>query len=191
MSVTEPGWEPPTQEYVELFANQRDGLYQVHAHHERPLDALIPAQDVAGEIEQDGEDEQRQSKQVVETPRRGVSSGEHNADKVYGADDEQELGGPEMQVAHQSAKRNQETEGLDREGSFIRRGHIVEHFQNAGYDQYQREEDRRSACTQRIAPAGLFRRDGRRVDVVEEVRTHDAVDYIIPTVKNCAFHLLK
>ena len=78
-----------------------------------------------------------------------------------------------MQIAHQRTQRHMVADGLDRQRRLIGRGHVIEHLQHAGDDEYQHQENRCTTGTERIAPAGLGRRDSGRVQVMEEVGAHD------------------
>ena len=44
---------------VDAIPDPGDGFKQVGADHQRPADALVPTQDVAGEIQQQDENQQR------------------------------------------------------------------------------------------------------------------------------------
>ncbi len=54
------GFGSTDHELVETFSYAGDGFQQVCAHYESPADAFIPAQDIAGEIQQQGDHQQEQ-----------------------------------------------------------------------------------------------------------------------------------
>ena len=56
----------------EKITDERNGLEQVRPGEERISNALVPAYDIAGEIQQNGEDEYSQPDQVIEAARTSV-----------------------------------------------------------------------------------------------------------------------
>ena len=59
------------QERIQRSTKQRDGFDQIRTSDQRPVDALVPAQDVAGEIQQDSQYEQSHTKQIIEAGAEG------------------------------------------------------------------------------------------------------------------------
>ncbi len=135
-----PGLRSANQAGIKRRANERNGFDQVGPGNQRPVDALIPAQDVTGEIQQNRQHEQPHPKQVIETARRQISAGEDHAQQMHSRDDHQELRRPEMQIAHQSPERDEEGQGLDRKGCLARGWDVIEDLQDAGHRQHQHQD---------------------------------------------------
>ncbi len=80
-----------------------------------------------------------------------------------------------MQVAHQSAIGDEKGEGLDRDGSLVGGRDVVEHLQQAGDEQDQRQEYRQTPGCQGVTQACLSGRDGGRVEMVKKIRAHTEI----------------
>ncbi len=86
----------PTHQYcVKRITDQGDGFDQVGSGHQRPMNALVPAQDVTGKIQQDGQHQESHPQQVVEATRRSVCTGENHTQEMDERDDHQELRRPD------------------------------------------------------------------------------------------------
>ncbi|MBV6465423.1 MAG: hypothetical protein PGMFKBFP_00699 [Anaerolineales bacterium] len=166
------GFSSANGEAEEKAADERDRLEQVGPSGEGPADVHVPAQDVAGEVEQNGEDKESQPEQIVEAARGFVRGGEDHAQKVKRRDDDQRLRRPEVQVADESAEGDEIGDGLHRERGFVRAGDIVEHLQDTRHAEDEQEEDGGPARAQSVTPARLRGGDGGRVQVMEEGRAH-------------------
>ena len=167
-------FQVPGNEADERLADFWHGRQQVRPRDQCPADALVPAQDVAGEIQQERDHEQSQPEQVVEAARPGVRAGEDDSQKMDGGDHRQRLRRPEMQVAYQSAKRDEEGDLLHGLGGALHRGDVVVHLQQACHQQHQAQEDRQSARAEGVTKARLQGGDARRVQVQDKTRTRRA-----------------
>ena len=93
-----------------------------------------------------------------------------------GGNDQQKLRRPIMQVTDESAKGDMIGDRLNRKRGFIGIWNVVKHFQYPCYTEDEHEEDRCSACAQRVTPTRLCGWNGRRVEVVKEGGGHGAKD---------------
>ncbi len=127
-----PGWEPPTRLAYRAGADQRDGFDQVRPGHQRPTDALVPAQHVAGEIQQHRQHEQAHPEQVIETARRQVRAGKDHPQQVQQATITRNCAAQKCRLRTSPPNGTRKVSVWIEMGGLVGRRDVIEDLQDAG-----------------------------------------------------------
>ena len=87
-------------------------------------------------------------------------------------DDQEKLRRPEVNIADKPTEWDEVADGLYGLRSLIRRGDVIEHFENARCAQHEHQEYGRPARSERVSPARLFSGNSWWMKVVKESRAH-------------------
>ncbi len=144
---------PAQQQMLEALADQRHVAEQAGAHRHRPVGQLVPGQQAAGEIGDEGQPQQAQAQQPVEAARRVESRRVEDTQQMQPGHDQQQIGAPVMQVADQLAECHLGLEMDDAQVGFRRVGPVDEHQQHTRDDLYGQQQQRRPAQAESVGKA--------------------------------------
>ncbi len=149
---------------------------QVRPHRDRPDGQLIPGQEVAGEGQAEGQEQQDHPDHPVELPGRLVRAGVEHPGHVEGHREHHEVGPPSMdvpdQVAEDHAVSDVQHVRVRGGGADVRGGAVEEHQVDAGHRQQDEQEERQSAQAERVGQLQPVSFDLDGVKVVHDVVHH-------------------
>ncbi len=157
------------QQLREAVAEERDVLHEVRADSDRPVAELVPRQQVTGEREEEGQQQEDDADHPVELAGLLVRPGKEGAHHVEEHGEHHEMGRPTVDVAHELPEADAGAEVLHVSVGRADRGRVEEHQVHAG--EHEDEEQHRDDEPQpeRVAQSQHSRRDLHRVEVEEEV----------------------
>ena len=148
----------------------------VAADRNGPDGKLVPGQKVAGEAQEQRQDEQNNADAPVELPGRLITSGQKDPVHVQPDGDDHGMGAPAVQFA-KHAERRHIAQGEDVVVSVLQRRPVIEHEEHAGDCFHQEEKERNAAHAPGVAQgnAALAHRHGMQVQENIGQHHHDAV----------------
>ena len=152
-----------------VVTQQRRRPRHVGSNRYGPETELIVRQQVAGEAEQQGQDQQKHSYHPVELPRRLVGSREKDAEHVQLDHDHHEVRAPAVHVAQQLAEGHVVLEVEDVAEGHNLGGVVVKHEQRAGEDQRDVDVERHAAHAPGVFVGHRIAVDFGRMQVQEDV----------------------
>ncbi len=163
----------PDEQEVDVLTEERSRATDGRAHCDGPEGELVPGEQVSGEGEKKGRDEQEHADYPVELPRRLVGAGVEDAAHVEKDRDDHALGSPPVHVPHQLPEGDAGFDVLHALVRQISRGYVVEHQEDAGHDQHEEHKEGEAAQAERVGDFGGVPLDLDWVDVEEDVAGND------------------
>ena len=130
---------------------------------------MVPGQQIAGKVEKQHQQQERDADQPVERAPLFESAGEKDADQVEAGGDDQQVGRPVMDGANERAKGDPALQQLDADIGSLDGGLVAEHEHHAGGGEHEGEQGRDAAQTPGGAKAQRRGRHAGRVDVEDQV----------------------
>ena len=128
-----------TYQQVDLLADQRRGLGHAGADGDRPQCQLVPGQQVTGEAEEAGKNEQQHAGKPGELAWLLVAGGIESAQHMQENDEHHRLRAQAVQIAHELAKGHVVQHAEHVAVGDLRRGRVPEHQNDAG-DRLEEDE---------------------------------------------------
>ena len=135
----------------------------------RPDRQLVPGQQIAGERQQERQHEHDDADVPVELPGRLVRSGQEDPHHVQHHRDDHRMRAPPVQLAH-DPQRHVLAQADDIGIGVLERGPVVEHEEDAGERQDEKQEETQPAHAPGVPQPHTRFPKAYRVEVKEHVR---------------------
>src|SRR6202521_883785 len=161
---------PADQQIAGVRSGDGRVLCHVGPHRDGPDGQLVPGQQVAGEAQQQRDQQQQGADAPVELARLLVGAGQKDARHVEPDRDHHRVRRPTVHVADDAAEGDHELQVAHVLVGVLRGGHVIEHQEEPGDGQHDKEEEGQSAEAERVRHPDPGAPYADRVDVEEEVR---------------------
>ena len=138
---------------------------------DRPDRELIPREEIAGERQQQRQHEHDDADRPVELARRLVRPGHEDAEHVQPHGDDHRVRAPPVHLAH-DAERHVLAQPDDVGVGVLERRPVIEHQQQAGERQREKQKETQPAHAPRVAKLHARFPDSHRVQMQKNVRQH-------------------
>ena len=153
---------------------QRGVTTHVRADRDRPVGDLVPRQQVAGERQHQGDEQEDHPDDPVELARRLVGAVVEDPHHVQEDEEDHQVSGPPMDIPGQQPEGHFALDRQDVRIGLGRRRHVEEHQVDAGDRQDEEQEEAQAAQAERVGELDGVLPDANRVDVQEHV-VHDRI----------------
>src|SRR6266542_2089481 len=171
-----PDLDRPEKHEADLVPDHRRVAHHRGADRDRPDGELVPGQQVAGERQQQGEQQQHHADHPVELARRLVGAVVEDPGHVQEHREDHQVGGPSVHISHELAEEHRGRQRLHVVvGELLTqagRWPVEEHQEDAGDGEQDEQEEGQPAQAERVGQLEAVPLHLHRVQVVQHVVHH-------------------